>query len=111
MYIKKLKNEFVILGNTHYTVILLNFFVGMKIVEHVRDLVPTFRQRQQFSILGGDLMKQACLQLIEKCSLAAMPFHNHPIIGKLEHSFNVFWFVLSFCHCLHISKWSYVHQS
>jgi hypothetical protein len=35
-------------------------------------------------------MRQACSHLIEKCSLAAMPFHNHPIIGKLEYSFNVF---------------------
>jgi hypothetical protein len=51
-------------------------------VAHVRDLVPTFRQRQQFRGVGGELMKQACSLLIEKCSLAGMPFHSHPVIGK-----------------------------
>lgn len=63
---------------------MLYFLVGMKIVEQVQDLVPTFRQREKFRGLGGEFMKQACSLLIEKCSLAGMPFHNHPIIGKLS---------------------------
>ncbi|PNF44134.1 Tubulin-specific chaperone D [Cryptotermes secundus] len=58
--------------------------IGVKIMEQVRDLVPTFRQRQQFRGLGGELMKQACSLLIEKCSLAVMPFHNHPIISDWQ---------------------------
>lgn len=33
-------------------------------------------------------MKQACLLLVEKCSLAGMPFHNHPVIGKLQWILN-----------------------
>jgi len=46
-------------------------------------------QRQQFRGVGGELMKQACLLLIEKCSLADMPFHNHPVIGKLQWILNI----------------------
>jgi hypothetical protein len=63
--------------------LLVYLYVGLKTVEQVRDLVPTFRQRQQFRGVGGELMKQACSFLIEKCSLAVMPFHNHQVIGKL----------------------------
>ncbi|XP_021918529.1 tubulin-specific chaperone D [Zootermopsis nevadensis] len=54
--------------------------VGPRIVDEVRNLVPTFGQRQQFRGLGGELMKQACSFLIEKCSMAVMPFHNHQVI-------------------------------
>jgi hypothetical protein len=72
----------------------------VNIVEQVRDLVPTFRQRQQFRGLGGEFMKQACSLLIEKCSLAAMPFHNHSIIGKLECNCNVFGLFSHFAICI-----------
>ncbi|XP_069674548.1 tubulin-specific chaperone D [Periplaneta americana] len=58
--------------------------VGLGIVEQVRDLVPNFRERQQFRGLGGELMKQACSLLIEKCSLSLMPFHNCPIIDDWQ---------------------------
>jgi hypothetical protein len=46
-------------------------------------------QRQQFRGVGGELMKQACLLLIGKCSLAGMPFHNHPVIGKIQWILNI----------------------
>lgn len=72
------------------------FFVGLKAVELIRDLVPTFMQRQQFRGVGGELMKQACLLLIGKCSLAGMPFHNHPVIGKLQWILNI---SIYFWHC------------
>ncbi|PSN56928.1 Tubulin-specific chaperone D [Blattella germanica] len=58
--------------------------VGIEVTEQVKNLVPNFRQRQQFRGLGGELMKQACSILIEKCSLAVMPFHNSEIIDDWQ---------------------------
>ncbi|CAH1175633.1 unnamed protein product [Phaedon cochleariae] len=45
-----------------------------------KNLVPIFRERLYFRGLGGELMKQACSDFIEKCSLAALPFHKDDVI-------------------------------
>ncbi|XP_068082742.1 tubulin-specific chaperone D [Anabrus simplex] len=71
--------------------------IGPEIVLRIRDLVPLFRQRHQFRGLGGEHMKQACSHLIEKCSLAKMPFHGQEIVDEwqdlldecLSHEVNV----------------------
>jgi hypothetical protein len=73
-------------------------------VEQVHDLVPTFMQRQQFRGVGGELMKQACLLLIEKCSLAGMPFHNRPVIGKLQWIVNSLFLTFLLFFINYISK-------
>lgn len=56
--------------------------VGESVVEKVCALVPKFKERGQFRGMGGELMKQACCVLVEKASLAQMPFHDLSIIGK-----------------------------
>lgn len=85
----------------HCETYVMYFVVGLKTVDQVRDLVPTFRQRQQFRGLGGELMKQACSFLIEKCSLAVMPFHNHQVIGKLWWElFYLFFYYYAVCFIL-----------
>uniref|UniRef100_A0A2A4J981 Tubulin-specific chaperone D n=1 Tax=Heliothis virescens TaxID=7102 RepID=A0A2A4J981_HELVI len=48
----------------------------------VRGLVSSLRSRQQFRGLGGELMRQACCQCIASLSLAAAPYHGHPIIDE-----------------------------
>ncbi|XP_063893170.1 tubulin-specific chaperone D [Helicoverpa armigera] len=48
----------------------------------VRNLVASLRSRQQFRGLGGELMRQACCQCIASLSLAAAPYHGHPIIDE-----------------------------
>lgn len=48
----------------------------------VRELVARLRSRQQFRGLGGELMRQACCNCIASLSLAAAPYHGHPIIDE-----------------------------
>lgn len=52
------------------------------LLEKTRNLIPRFRERLYFRGMGGELMKQACCDFIEKCSLANVPFHGMEIIGK-----------------------------
>lgn len=52
------------------------------LLEKIKDLIPRFRERLYFRGMGGELMKQACCDFIEKCSLAHVPFHGMEIIGK-----------------------------
>jgi hypothetical protein len=63
------------------------FFVRQEIVRGVRELVPRFVKGQWFSGPGGRLLKEACCYLIEKCSMAGMPYRNRLIIGKLWLNF------------------------
>lgn len=51
------------------------------LLEKTRNLIPHFRERLHFRGLGGELMKQACSDFIEKCSLSSLPFHNEDIVG------------------------------
>ncbi|XP_018565799.1 tubulin-specific chaperone D [Anoplophora glabripennis] len=50
------------------------------LLEKTRNLIPHFRERLYFRGLGGELMKQACSDFIEKCSLSSLPFHNEDIV-------------------------------
>lgn len=58
--------------------------IGEKLVQEVCSLVPKFKERGQFRGMGGELMKQACCLLIEKCSLARMPFHELSVIEEWQ---------------------------
>lgn len=63
--------------------------VGESLVQEVCSLVPKFKERGQFRGMGGELMKQACCLLVEKASLAQMPFHELSIVGKLSLCHNL----------------------
>ena len=56
----------------------------------VGNVIPQFQEKLYFRGLGGELMKQACSDLIEKCSLAHLPLHNAAVIGKLVVKVNFF---------------------
>lgn len=58
--------------------------IGEKFVQEVCSLVPKFKERGQFRGMGGELMKQACCVLVEKSSLAQMPFHDMSIIDEWQ---------------------------
>ncbi|XP_066141125.1 tubulin-specific chaperone D [Euwallacea fornicatus] len=46
----------------------------------IKDLIPKFRDNLYFRGLGGELMKQACADFIEKCSLSKLPYHSDVVI-------------------------------
>ncbi|GFR29007.1 tubulin-specific chaperone D [Trichonephila clavata] len=50
--------------------------LGMEIVEKIRTLIFLLDQRGLFRGLGGILMRNAVCLLIEKMSIAALPFHK-----------------------------------
>lgn len=52
------------------------------LLEQTKNLIPEFRLKFYFRGLGGELMKTACCSFIEKCSLAALPFHDSEIIDE-----------------------------
>lgn len=54
-----------------------------EIVDSSKKLIPNFRERLYFRGMGGELMRQACSDFIEKCSLAHMPFHGCYVIGEV----------------------------
>ncbi|KAL1505707.1 hypothetical protein ABEB36_005211 [Hypothenemus hampei] len=51
-------------------------------INKVKDLIPKFRHHLYFRGLGGELMKQACSDFIEKCSLAKLRFDDDAIISE-----------------------------
>lgn len=55
--------------------------VGENTIQKIRELIPSFRERLLFRGLGGELMKQACSNFIQKCSLSHLPYHNTSILG------------------------------
>lgn len=58
--------------------------IGRDMLQNVIDLIPRFKERLYFRGLGGELMKQACSDFIENCSLAKLPIHGYPIIGEFH---------------------------
>ncbi|KAG5900138.1 hypothetical protein JTB14_012811 [Gonioctena quinquepunctata] len=58
----------------------IDSFIPEDTLNKTKNLIPTFREKMYFRGLGGELMKQACSDFIEKCSLAGMPFHDENII-------------------------------
>lgn len=69
--------------------------VGENVIQEICSLVPKFKERGQFRGMGGELMKQACCVLVEKASLAQMPFHDLTIIGEFC-AYSTFYMVFGF---------------
>lgn len=61
----------------------LQNLIGPTLTEQIKGLVGGFYNKLYFRGLGGELMRQACCDFIEKCSLAAIGFHNDDVIGML----------------------------
>ncbi|XP_047100592.1 tubulin-specific chaperone D [Schistocerca piceifrons] len=58
--------------------------LGSERVEKIRGLVPQFEQKFYFRGMGGELMKQACSHLIQRCSMAHLPFHGTSTIEEWQ---------------------------
>ncbi|KAF4517236.1 hypothetical protein B566_EDAN005290 [Ephemera danica] len=58
--------------------------LGEKLLEQIRQLVPSMRQKQQFLGMGGDLMRQSVASFIKNASSANLPFHENDVIGDWQ---------------------------
>lgn len=56
--------------------------IGNELFEECKNLIGFFQERLYFRGLGGELMRQACSNFIQNCSIAKVPFHNSDVIGK-----------------------------
>ncbi|KAG0714956.1 Tubulin-specific chaperone D [Chionoecetes opilio] len=54
--------------------------IGQDVLDGIVEIVPTLETRKLLRGLDGEYMKQASAVLIEKCSLAALPLHDHDIL-------------------------------
>ncbi|RZC41515.1 tubulin-specific chaperone D, partial [Asbolus verrucosus] len=54
--------------------------LGTPLMDFIENLVPDFRQKYYFRGLGGELMRQACCDFIEKCSLASLNYSSNDVI-------------------------------
>ncbi|XP_068211073.1 tubulin-specific chaperone D isoform X2 [Palaemon carinicauda] len=52
------------------------------ILEGIRQIVPTLDERKLYRGMGGEYMKHATAVLIEKASLANLPYHGQDILEK-----------------------------
>lgn len=52
------------------------------LLQNIKTLIPKFSASLYFRGLGGELMKQACSDFIEKCSLSKLPFHQDNVVGR-----------------------------
>ncbi|VEN50767.1 unnamed protein product [Callosobruchus maculatus] len=70
------------IGEVIHALSKLNYLKKMPeaLLDKTRSLIPWYRERMYFRGLGGELMKHACSDFIEKCSLAAVPFHNQSVV-------------------------------
>lgn len=60
----------------------LEDLINDSVIEFVRNLIPTYKERLYFRGMGGELMRQACSYFIEKSSLAHVPFNNMDVVSK-----------------------------
>ncbi|KAL3280428.1 hypothetical protein HHI36_017910 [Cryptolaemus montrouzieri] len=58
----------------------VSVFLDKDKMKRLQEMVSGFRERMYFRGLGGELMRQACCTFIEKCALAALPFHCDEVI-------------------------------
>lgn len=70
------------IGHVVHALSILNFKLGAPLLDDIKTLVHKYAKQMYFRGLGGELMKQACSDFIEKCSLSKLPFHNDPVIGS-----------------------------
>lgn len=51
-------------------------------ITKIGNLVSEFRRKFYFRGLGGELMRQACCDFIEKCALAKVVFSDGAVAGR-----------------------------
>lgn len=73
------------IGHVVHALSILNYKLNAALLDDIKSLILKYRKQLYFRGLGGELMKQACSDFIEKCSMSKLPFHNDPVIGSLAH--------------------------
>ncbi|CAL4236462.1 unnamed protein product, partial [Meganyctiphanes norvegica] len=58
----------------------LKDLIGEAPLEAIQSLAGVLEERKLYKGMGGEYMKQATCVLIEKCSLAGVPFHGQPVV-------------------------------
>ncbi|KAK7066938.1 hypothetical protein SK128_026750 [Halocaridina rubra] len=61
---------------------LIDDILEKDILDGIRDIVPTLEERKLYRGMGGEYMKHATAVLIEKSSLAGLPYHGMDILEK-----------------------------
>ncbi|XP_045621060.2 tubulin-specific chaperone D isoform X2 [Procambarus clarkii] len=56
--------------------------MGQDILDGIAKIVATLEERKLYRGMGGEYMKQATSVMIEKCSLAAIPFHGQEVLDQ-----------------------------
>lgn len=56
--------------------------IDATILEKISNLIPEFREKFYFRGLGGELMRMACCDFIQKCAMASVKFTNQDVTGK-----------------------------
>ncbi|XP_014252404.1 tubulin-specific chaperone D [Cimex lectularius] len=72
----------------HALSLLDNLAPNEDITKAIGDLVRDLREKHMFKGISGELMKIACCQFINKCSLAKMPFKNTKTIDDWQEVVN-----------------------
>lgn len=73
------------IGQIVHALSILNYKLSSALLDDIKNLILKYTKQMYFRGLGGELMKQACSDFIEKCSLSKLPFHNDPVIGNWKH--------------------------
>lgn len=70
-------------SRNYFTIVTCFLEIDADIVEKIQSLIFVLDQRGLFRGLGGILMRNAVCLLIEKSSIAALPYHNNvTLIGE-----------------------------
>lgn len=86
------KTESIDLNSRHGSVLaigeIINAICGKiplndDLIEKLGNLVFEFRRKFYFRGLGGELMRQACCDFIEKCALAKVTFLHGAVSGRI----------------------------
>ncbi|XP_052769851.1 tubulin-specific chaperone D-like isoform X2 [Mya arenaria] len=61
------------------------------IIEDIKGIAAKLQDAKLFRGLGGELMRKAVACLVEKCSLAKMPYHKGPVIDTWQEILDDCW--------------------
>ncbi|KAK5650202.1 hypothetical protein RI129_001231 [Pyrocoelia pectoralis] len=60
----------------------VDILLGHDLIDSSQNLISNFQERFYFRGMGGELMRHACCDFINKCSMAHMPFHGNSVIDE-----------------------------
>ncbi|CAH1400055.1 unnamed protein product [Nezara viridula] len=71
------------IGEIVYALSLIDeLCIGKELVCAINEIVKNVKKKHMFKGISGELMKIACCQLIDRCSLAKLPVNDDQVISK-----------------------------